>query len=66
MVKGYIFVLTKDVEMERVALSIPLGVEADARVVAGTTPADSLQHQTLVADDDPVVHVVVENLTLNN
>lgn len=58
--------LTKDVEVERVALSIPLGVEADARVVAGTTPTDSLKHQTLVADDDPVVHVVVENLTLNN
>lgn len=58
--------LTKDVEVERVALSIPLGVEADARVVAGATPTDSLQHQTLVTDDDPVVHVVMEDLTLNN
>lgn len=58
--------LTKDVEVERVALSITLRIEADARVVAGATPTDSLQHQTLVADDDPVVHVVVQDLTLNN
>lgn len=57
--------LTKYVEVEGVALAIPLGVEADTRVVPGTTPTDSLQHQALVTDDDTMVHVVVEDLTLD-
>lgn len=56
--------LTEHVEVEGVALSVTLSVETYARVVASTASAHPLQHQALVANDDAVVHVVVEDLAL--
>lgn len=53
------FALTEDVEEKGVALSVALGVEADARVISSRIPANSLEDQTLIADNYTGRRVVI-------
>jgi hypothetical protein len=56
--------LTHHVQEEVVALAITLRVVAHARVVSGTSSADTLKNQALVTDDHPLPNVVTQQSTL--
>jgi hypothetical protein len=56
--------LTHDVEVEVVALSVALGIVAYTGVIASAVSTYTLQHQTLIADDNSPSHVVVEQMAL--
>jgi hypothetical protein len=56
--------LTHDVEVEVVALAVPLGIVAYTGVVASAVSTHTLQHQALIADDNSPSDVVVELLAL--
>ena len=53
-----------NIEGDRVAHSVTLGVVRHAGVDAGLAPAHSLEDQAHVADDDPLGEVVVQRLLL--
>ena len=46
--------LTSNVEIDRIADSVPFNVVSDAGVHAGLIPLHILQDQALVADDDAI------------
>jgi hypothetical protein len=54
-----IMLLTFDIQVERVAFSVALGITRYTGVQAGDVPNDRLQDQCLVAQDDPCARVVV-------
>jgi hypothetical protein len=56
--------LTHDVEVEVVALAVPLGIVAYTGVVPSAVSTYTLKHQALIADDNSPSHVVVEQLAL--
>lgn len=59
-------VLTHYVEKKRLALPVALRVVPDAGVIPGRRPADSLEHQALVADDNALSGVVIQYPALSN
>lgn len=52
--------LTVDVQVHRITLPVAFSVTAHTRVYAGTTPADILQHQTLVGHRYSLRWIVVQ------
>lgn len=59
-----LFKLTHDIEIERAALSIALGVIPHAGVISCCRARDSLQDQALIGDNNPGLNVNVENFSL--
>lgn len=56
--------LTFDGQLESVALALSLDVGGEARVNAGRGAIDPLQHEALVAHDDPGSAVLLHRATL--
>ena len=60
----HIALLTFDIQVERIALTVALRVTGEASVQARDVPANRLQHECLVAQDDACTRVVVKWLSL--
>jgi hypothetical protein len=58
--------LTSDPEIQRIALSRPVVIGRETRVLARVIQRDALNDQTPVAQDDAAVHVVLQGNALKD